>query len=89
MVLLQNKWIEMFPTIVAKAKTVEILTPGMPGNRHGLLQLICNTVEYLISSLPLNRFMQLSGRIYSFCVHRCALISFVIATNLWTEYGQL
>lgn len=49
-----NKWIEMFPTIVAKAKTVEILIPGTPGNRHGSLQLMYAEL-HVISHLVLPR----------------------------------
>lgn len=35
-----NKWAEMFPTIVARAKTIEVIIPGTPGNRNGSLQLM-------------------------------------------------
>ncbi|KAH9299811.1 hypothetical protein KI387_031493 [Taxus chinensis] len=42
-----NKWIEMFATIVSRAKTVEVLAAGMPGNKHGSLQLMCAELQVL------------------------------------------
>lgn len=40
LVCLQNKWMELFPTIISKARTIEVLAPGMAGNRSGSLQLV-------------------------------------------------
>uniref|UniRef100_A0A0D6QXF5 Homeobox domain-containing protein n=1 Tax=Araucaria cunninghamii TaxID=56994 RepID=A0A0D6QXF5_ARACU len=42
-----NKWAEMFSTIVSKAKTLEVLSSGMPGNRHDSLQLMCAELQVL------------------------------------------
>lgn len=44
LVLLQNKWMELFPTIISKARTIEVLAPGMAGNRSGSLQLVIDRV---------------------------------------------
>ncbi|XP_010268322.1 PREDICTED: homeobox-leucine zipper protein HDG11-like isoform X2 [Nelumbo nucifera] len=42
-----NKWVELFPTIVSKARTVEVLSSGMIGNRSGSLQLIYAELQVL------------------------------------------
>lgn len=36
----QVKWIELFPTIVSKARTVEVLATGVAGTRSGSLILV-------------------------------------------------
>ncbi|KAI3938946.1 hypothetical protein MKW92_034837 [Papaver armeniacum] len=51
-----NKWIEMFPTIVADARTIEILAPGMPGSRSGSLQLMYEVVQVLSPLVPIREF---------------------------------
>ncbi|KAF8378849.1 hypothetical protein HHK36_030198 [Tetracentron sinense] len=30
-----NKWVELFPTIISKARTIEVLSPEMRGSRNG------------------------------------------------------
>ncbi|GLJ46618.1 hypothetical protein SUGI_0982270 [Cryptomeria japonica] len=42
-----NKWIEMFSTMVSKARTMEVLASGMPGTKHGSLQLMCAELQVL------------------------------------------
>lgn len=42
-----NKWMEMFPSIVAKAKTVQVLSPGLPCHRNGSLQLMYAELQAL------------------------------------------
>ena len=37
---LQVKWMELFPTIVSKARTVEVLATGVAGTRSGSLILV-------------------------------------------------
>jgi len=38
---LKEKWVYLFPTIVKKAQTIEVLESGSLGNRNGALQLVC------------------------------------------------
>lgn len=47
-----NKWMEMFPSIVTKAKTVQVLSPGVPGHRNGSLQLMYAELQALSPLLP-------------------------------------
>ncbi|KAL3568606.1 hypothetical protein D5086_031257 [Populus alba] len=35
-----NKWVDLFPTIVTEARTIQVLEAGTVGNRHGSLQMI-------------------------------------------------
>eukprot|EP00249_Psilotum_nudum_P021393 c28090_g2_i1 orf=1281-3146(-) len=42
-----NKLMEMFPSIISKAATVEILSPGMGGTRDGALQLMYAELQVL------------------------------------------
>eukprot|EP00249_Psilotum_nudum_P021391 c28090_g1_i1 orf=937-3135(-) len=42
-----NKWMEMFPSIISKAATVEVLSPGMGGTRDGALQLMYAEIQML------------------------------------------
>lgn len=43
--ILQDKWSDLFPTIVTKAKTIEVLETGTLGNRSGSLQLVIIALE--------------------------------------------
>lgn len=36
----QNKWTELFPTIVSIARTIEVISSGMLGSQNGSLQLV-------------------------------------------------
>ncbi|CAN6478887.1 unnamed protein product [Victoria cruziana] len=42
-----NKWAEMFPTIISRARTVDVLTAGMSGSRNGSLQLMYAELQVL------------------------------------------
>ncbi|ERN11049.1 homeobox-leucine zipper protein ROC8 isoform X2 [Amborella trichopoda] len=42
-----NKWMEMFPTIISRARIIEVLSPGLPGNRSGSLQLMHAELQVL------------------------------------------
>ncbi|KAL0417315.1 UNVERIFIED_CONTAM: Homeobox-leucine zipper protein HDG11 [Sesamum latifolium] len=37
---MKSKWVELFPTIVARARTVEVISSGMLGSQSGTLQLV-------------------------------------------------
>jgi homeobox-leucine zipper protein len=39
----QNRWIEMFPCIIARASTNEVISNGINGTRNGALQLVCQS----------------------------------------------
>lgn len=39
----QNKWVELFPTVVSMAKTMEVISTGMMGSHSGSLQLVTRT----------------------------------------------
>lgn len=39
--ILQNKWLELFPSIVSRAKTIQVLAMGVGGNASGSLHLVC------------------------------------------------
>lgn len=36
----QNRWIEMFPCIIARTSTNEVISNGINGTRNGALQLV-------------------------------------------------
>jgi len=38
---LKDKWVDLFPTIVKKAETIQVFESGSVGNRNGALQLVC------------------------------------------------
>lgn len=42
-----NKWVELFPTMVSMAKTMEVLSSGMMGSRAGSLQLMYEELQVL------------------------------------------
>ncbi|KAJ6867641.1 hypothetical protein NC652_038758 [Populus alba x Populus x berolinensis] len=41
-----NKWVDLFPTIVTEARTIQVLEAGTVGNRHGSLQMVIADVSY-------------------------------------------
>ncbi|CAN6700196.1 unnamed protein product [Malus baccata var. baccata] len=49
-----NKWEDLFPTIITKARTIEVLESGMIGNRSGCLQLMYEEM-HILSPLVLPR----------------------------------
>ncbi|KAL5727289.1 hypothetical protein ACHQM5_000504 [Ranunculus cassubicifolius] len=36
-----NQWKEMFPCLISKAATVEVISNGETSNRNGAIQLVC------------------------------------------------
>ncbi|GMI99485.1 homeodomain GLABROUS 11, HOMEODOMAIN GLABROUS 11, ENHANCED DROUGHT TOLERANCE 1 [Hibiscus trionum] len=42
-----NKWVELFPTIVSIAKTIEVISAGMLGTHSGSLQLMYEELQVL------------------------------------------
>lgn len=37
---IQNRWLEMFPCLVARTSTTDVISSGMGGTRNGALQLV-------------------------------------------------
>ncbi|OVA03238.1 Homeobox domain [Macleaya cordata] len=56
MFLDSGKWIELFPTIVTDARTIEILSPGISENRSGSLQLMYEVMQVLTPLVPTREF---------------------------------
>lgn len=38
--VVQKQWTEMFPWNIGRALTLDVIAPGMAGNRNGALQLV-------------------------------------------------
>ncbi|XP_018675467.2 homeobox-leucine zipper protein ROC8-like isoform X2 [Musa acuminata AAA Group] len=51
-----SKWGELFPTIVSKARTVEVLAAGMAGSRSGSLVLMYEELQVLSPVVPTRDF---------------------------------
>ncbi|WOL09374.1 homeobox-leucine zipper protein ROC8-like [Canna indica] len=51
-----NKWVELFPTIVSKARTIEVLASGMAGSRSGSLVLMYEEIQVLSPVVPTREF---------------------------------
>ncbi|KAG6420911.1 hypothetical protein SASPL_117455 [Salvia splendens] len=47
-----KKWMELFPTIVSRAKTIEVISSGMLGSQSGTLQLMYEEVHVLSALVP-------------------------------------
>uniref|UniRef100_A0A2N9GWN3 Homeobox domain-containing protein n=1 Tax=Fagus sylvatica TaxID=28930 RepID=A0A2N9GWN3_FAGSY len=47
-----NKWVELFPSIVSRAKTVQVISPGDSGHASGSLQLMYAEVQVLSPLVP-------------------------------------
>ncbi|KAK8965140.1 Homeobox-leucine zipper protein ROC3 [Platanthera guangdongensis] len=47
-----NKWMELFPSIVSKAKTIQIITSGVAGNGNGSLHLMYAEIHVLTPLVP-------------------------------------
>ncbi|XP_021678369.2 homeobox-leucine zipper protein HDG11 isoform X2 [Hevea brasiliensis] len=47
MVMDANKWVELFPSIVCVAKTLEVISSGMMGSHSGSLQLMYEELQVL------------------------------------------
>ncbi|KAI4295323.1 hypothetical protein L6164_035380 [Bauhinia variegata] len=56
MFLDSDKWVDLFPTIVTKAKTIEVLQIGLPENRDGALQLMYEQIHVLSPLVPPREF---------------------------------
>ncbi|KAL3366841.1 hypothetical protein AABB24_011512 [Solanum stoloniferum] len=51
-----NKWVEFFPTIVSKARTLEVISCGMMGSRSSTLQLMYEEQQVLSPLVPTRQF---------------------------------
>ncbi|KAK4375796.1 hypothetical protein RND71_006473 [Anisodus tanguticus] len=47
-----NKWVEFFPTIVSKARTLEVISCGVMGSRSSTLQLMQEELQVLSPLVP-------------------------------------
>ncbi|KAG2715294.1 hypothetical protein I3760_03G069400 [Carya illinoinensis] len=56
MILDSEKWVNLFPTIVTKAKTIQVLETGTLGNRSGSLQLMYGKMHILSPLVPPREF---------------------------------
>ncbi|XP_051117026.1 homeobox-leucine zipper protein HDG11 [Andrographis paniculata] len=50
-----SKWVELFPTIVARARTIEVISSGMLGGHNGTLQLMYGEMQVLSALVPLRQ----------------------------------
>ncbi|KAG8661322.1 homeobox-leucine zipper protein HDG11 [Manihot esculenta] len=51
-----NKWVELFPTIVSTAKTLEVISSGMMASHSGSLQLMYEELQVLSPLIPTREF---------------------------------
>ncbi|XP_057514951.1 homeobox-leucine zipper protein HDG11-like isoform X1 [Actinidia eriantha] len=51
-----NQWVELFPTIVSKSRSLEVLSPGVLGNHSGSLQLMYEELQVLSPLVPTRQF---------------------------------
>ncbi|KAK8951394.1 Homeobox-leucine zipper protein ROC8 [Platanthera zijinensis] len=51
-----GKWMDLFPTIVTNARTIEIIMPGMDGSKSGALVLMYGEFVGLSPVVPLREF---------------------------------
>lgn len=51
-----KKWMELFPTIVSKSRTIEVLATGMAGTRSGALLLMYEELLVLSPVVPTREF---------------------------------
>ncbi|XP_061358811.1 homeobox-leucine zipper protein HDG11-like [Gastrolobium bilobum] len=56
MFLNSDKWVDLFPTIVQKAHTIEVLESGLLGSRDGALQLMHAEMHILSPLVPTRQF---------------------------------
>ncbi|KAL3512453.1 hypothetical protein ACH5RR_025170 [Cinchona calisaya] len=47
-----NKWVELFPTIVSRARTIEVISSGILGSQSGTLQLMYEELQVLSPFVP-------------------------------------
>lgn len=51
-----SKWVELFPTIVSMAKTIEVISSGMMGGHSGSLLLMYEELQVLSPVVPTREF---------------------------------
>ncbi|KAI4347339.1 hypothetical protein L6164_008157 [Bauhinia variegata] len=51
-----NKWMELFPTIISVARTIEVISSGMLGGHSGSLQLMYGELQVLSPLVPTREF---------------------------------
>ncbi|GMJ00716.1 homeodomain GLABROUS 8 [Hibiscus trionum] len=51
-----DKWVDLFPTIVTEAKTIQVLETGMVENKNGCLQLMYERMHVLSPFVPPREF---------------------------------
>ncbi|XP_019710626.1 homeobox-leucine zipper protein ROC8 isoform X2 [Elaeis guineensis] len=51
-----SKWAELFPTIVSKTKTIEVLSTGIAGSKNGTLILMYEELQVLSPVIPTREF---------------------------------
>ncbi|KAF8014598.1 hypothetical protein BT93_H0421 [Corymbia citriodora subsp. variegata] len=51
-----NKWVELFPSIVSAAKTIQVISPGLLTSQNGSLQLMYEELQVLSPLLPTREF---------------------------------
>ncbi|XP_074562171.1 homeobox-leucine zipper protein ROC8-like [Curcuma longa] len=51
-----SKWAELFPTIVSKARTIEVLSYGMAQSRRGSLELMYEELQVVSPVVPTREF---------------------------------
>ncbi|XVE77474.1 hypothetical protein DITRI_Ditri13aG0065600 [Diplodiscus trichospermus] len=56
MMLDADMWMDLFPTIVTKAKTIQVLETGMVSNKNGSLQLMYEQMHVLSPCVPPREF---------------------------------
>ncbi|EYU22268.1 hypothetical protein ABFS82_09G005300 [Erythranthe guttata] len=57
-----NKWVELFPTIVSRARTIEVISSGMLGSQSSTLQLMYEELQVLSALVPTRQFYFLRFR---------------------------
>ncbi|KAK4280384.1 hypothetical protein QN277_012014 [Acacia crassicarpa] len=50
-----NRWAEMFPSLIARAATVDVISNGMDGSRNGALQVMHAEVQLLSPLVPVRQ----------------------------------
>ncbi|KZV34775.1 hypothetical protein F511_00677 [Dorcoceras hygrometricum] len=50
-----DKWVEMFPTIVSRARTICVISSGILGSQSGTLQLMYAELQVLTALLPIRQ----------------------------------
>lgn len=78
--LFQNKWVELFPSIVSRAKTLQIISSGVTEHASGSLHLVSISCS-LLENLKI--FVIISG---SLTIHINILSFFFL---FWKMYAEL